>query len=172
VAADFRTIERDIVPRLETLYIRRWFPAPVRVDVVWAGRAYTSLNLDGTAHATVSPSEGDLKSWTAVEMVLHEVCHELILDTQNALATALGERLKEHGVLWHVVQFYVTGSALRQVLLTRGIDYTPYMYSTGLFERAWSQYRRPIEEQWEPYVLGESTRAQAIERTVAAITVR
>ena len=172
VAGDFRTIERDTVPRLETLYMRRWFPAPVRVDVVWAGRAYTSLNLDGTAHATVSPSEEDLKSWAAVEIVLHEVCHELILDTQKALAAVLGDRLKEHGVLWHVVQFYVTGSALRQVLQARGIEYTPYMYSTGLFDRAWSQYRRPIEEHWEPYVRGEITRAQAIERTVAAITGR
>ena len=32
VAGDLRTIERDIVPRLETLYMRRWFPAPVRVS--------------------------------------------------------------------------------------------------------------------------------------------
>ena len=66
----------------------------------------------------------------------------------------------------------MTGSALRHALLARGIDYTPYLYSTGLFDRAWSQYRRAIEEQREPYVRGESTRAQAIERTIAAITVR
>jgi hypothetical protein len=31
------------------------------------------------------------------------------------------------------------------------------------------QYRKPVEEQWAPYVRGEITRDQAIERLVAAI---
>ena len=37
----------------ERLYGRSWFKSPVRVDIVWAGRAYTSL--DPVTHATVSP---------------------------------------------------------------------------------------------------------------------
>lgn len=166
-----RTIEQDVVVSHERLYGRPWFVSPVRVDIVWAGRAYTTLN--PVTHAPVSPGEGSgLTGWTGVEMVLHEVCHELILPTERLLTEALGDRGKEHGGLWHVIQFYQTGAALQRILRARGINYTPYMYSTGLFDRAWSHYRDPIENHWAPYVRGEITRAQAIERLVAAIAAR
>jgi hypothetical protein len=55
------------------------------------------------------------------------------------------------------------------VLRDRGVDYTPYMYSTGLFDRAWSHYRKPVDEHWGRFIRGEIARAQAIERTVAAV---
>jgi hypothetical protein len=163
-----RTIEREIVASHERLYARPWFSSPVRVDITWAGRAYTTL--DPATLATVSPAEPALTGWTAVEIVLHEVCHELILPTERLLDEALGNRRAEHGGLWHVIQFYQTGAALQRVLRARDIDYTPYMYSTGLFDRAWSQYRKPVEEHWGPYVRGEITQAEAIARTVAALT--
>jgi hypothetical protein len=166
-----RSIERDVVVSHERLYGRPWFTSPVRVDIVWVGRAYTTLN--PVTHATVSPAEGSgLTAWTGVEMVLHEVCHELILPTEELLAKALGARVKEHGGLWHVIQFYQTGAALQRILRARDIDYTPYMYSTGLFERAWSHYRPPVETHWAPYVRGEITRDQAIEHLVGAISAR
>ena len=162
-------IARDIVPTLERLYARQWFTSPIRVDIVWVGRAYTTLN---PTHATVSTAESALKEWTSVEIVLHEISHELILGIERELATAFGDRLKGHDGLWHVVQFYLTGVALQEVLRRRGIDYSPYLYSTGLFDRAWSQYRKTIEDVWMPYISGSATRAQAIERTVAAVTSR
>jgi hypothetical protein len=165
-----RTIEREIVVSHERLYARPWFATRVRVDIVWAGRAYTTL--DPTTHAVVSPAESALTGWTSVEIVLHEVCHELILPTERLLGEALGDRLDEHGVLWHVIQFYQTGVSLQRLLRARDIDYTPYMYSTGLFDRAWGRYRKPVEEHWAPYVRGEITRAEAIERTLAALAPR
>ncbi len=167
--ARLRTIARDITAALARLYERPWFQAPVRIDIVGVGgRAYSTLN--PTTHATVSTAEGPLTGWTSVDIVLHEVSHELILGIEERLAAALGDRLKEHDGLWHVVQFYVTGAALQEVLRARGIEYVPYLYSTGLFDRAWSKYRKPIEEHWAPYVRGSGTRAQAIEGTVAALT--
>ena len=165
-AERLRTIEKEIVSAQAQLYGRPWFAAPVRVDVVWVGRAYTSL---GPTHATVSPAEGPLTGWTGAEMVLHEVSHELILPIQRELGVAFGDRWKQHGVLWHVVQFYITGLALERILAARGIDYRKYLDSAGLFDRAWPQYRKPIEESWAPYVRGEITRAEAITRTVAAV---
>jgi len=164
-----RLIARDIVPTLERLYARPWFTAPVRVDIVWVGRAYTSLK---PTHATVSTAESALKDWTSVEIVLHEISHELILGIERELEAAFGDRLRGHDGLWHVVQFYLTGVAVQDVLRRRGIDYSPYLYSTGLFDRAWSNYRKPIEDVWTPYIRGSATRAQAIERTVAAVTGR
>jgi hypothetical protein len=166
-----RTVEHELITSHERLYGRPWFASPVRVDIVWAGRAYTTLN--PMTHATVSPVEvSELADWAGVEMIVHEVCHELILPTQEALAEALGDRAGEHGGLWHVIQFYQTGASLQRILRARDIDYSPYMYSTGLFDRAWSQYRKPVEDSWTPYVRGEITRAQAIERLVAAIAAR
>ena len=44
-----------------------------------------------------------------------------------------------------------------------------YLYSEGLFDRAWPQYRKPVEDSWTPYVRGDITREQAIQRTVAAV---
>jgi len=162
-----RTIEKEIVSAQARMYGRDWFTAPVRVDIVWMGRAYTSLF---PTHSTVSPAEGPLTGWTSVEMVLHEVSHELILPIQKELATAFGDRWKQHGVLWHVVQFYMTGLALERILAARGIEYRKFLDSEGLFDRAWPQYRKPIEESFAPYVRGEITRAQAIEHLAAAVT--
>jgi len=162
-----RTIEKEIVSAQARMYGRPWFDAPVRVDIVWIGRAYTSLF---PTHATVSPAEGPLTGWTSVEMVLHEVSHELILPIQQELAKAFGDRWKQHGVLWHVVQFYMTGLALERILAARGIEYRKFLDSEGLFDRAWPQYRKPIEESWAPYVRGEITRAEAVARTAAAVT--
>jgi len=161
-----RTIEKEIVSAQSRLYGRPWFTAPVRVDIVWIGRAYTSLF---PTHATVSPAEGPLRGWTGVEMVLHEVSHELILQTQKEMEDAFGDAWKDHGVLWHVVQFYMTGSALEQILAARGIEYRQYLYSEGRFDRAWPKYRKPVEDSWTPYVRGDITRTEAIQRTVAAV---
>ncbi len=166
VSGRLRTVERELIPALERVYARGWFAAPVRVDVVWVGRAFTTLE---PTHTVVSGAEPNMTAWTAVEIVLHEAAHELILPTDEALAAALGARRRAHGDLWHVIQFYVTGGALQQVLRARSIDYSPYLYSTGLFDRAWKRYRPLIEQVWPAYIQGEISRAAAIERTVSAL---
>jgi hypothetical protein len=163
----FRSIEREIVTSHERLYGRPWFSAPVRVDVVWAGRAYTTLN--PLTHTTVSPAERSISGWTGLEIVLHELGHELIVPTDRVLSDALGARRENHRDLWHTIQFYLTGAALQRVLAARGIEYAPYMYSTGLFDRAWRRYRPTVEEHWGAFVRGEITQREAIERTVAAL---
>jgi hypothetical protein len=50
-----------------------------------------------------------------------------------------------------------------------GIEYVPYLYSTGLIDRAWPRYRKPIEDHWRPYVEGKITLDEAIARTIAAL---
>jgi hypothetical protein len=166
-----RGIALETIPRLEKLYGVPWFTSPVRIDVVWVGNrqgAYTSVN---PVHATISSGDPDNAGWMAAEIVFHEVSHALVLPIQDAVARALGDRVREHGQLWHVIQFYLTGTVVQQVLRARGIDYVPYMYATGLFDRAWGRYRKVIEEHWPPYVEGRVTLQQAIEGTVAALRV-
>jgi hypothetical protein len=65
-----------------------------------------------------------------------------------------------------VIQFYITGRAVQQALKAGDIEYTPYLYATGLFDRAWSQYRRPVESNWEPYVNDRINLDAAISGTV------
>ena len=161
-----RTVGPDVIRRLEALYGRPWLSSPVPVDVVWVGNrqgAYTHL---APTHVTISSGDADNGGWASVETVFHEVSHELVLPLQNALATGLGERARDHRTLWHVVQFYLTGSAVQQVLRGRGVDYQPYLYSTGLFERAWPQYRKAVEAAWQPFVDGKTTQDAAIAETV------
>jgi hypothetical protein len=75
-------------------------------------------------------------------------------------------------VLWHVVQFYITGQVVRDVLAAKGIDYEPYLYSTGLFDRAWGRYRLAVERHWRPYVDGKVTLDEAVAGTVAQVLGR
>ncbi|HET8698436.1 MAG TPA: hypothetical protein VFO94_13165, partial [Gammaproteobacteria bacterium] len=56
-------------------------------------------------------------------------------------------------------------------LAARGIEYEPYLYKTGLFDRAWPMYRRVVESTLPDFVAGKTTReemAYALVRALAA----
>jgi hypothetical protein len=164
-----RTIAPQTIPRLEQLYGVPWFSSPVRVDVVWVGNrqgAYTSTR---PPHVVISSGDSESVGWSAVETVFHEVSHVLVRRIFTAINTALGNRQRDHQQLWHVVQFYLTGTAVQEVLRGRGIEYVPYLYSTGLIDRAWPRYRKPIEDHWRPYVEGKITLDEAIARSIASL---
>jgi hypothetical protein len=167
-----RTIGPETIGHLERLYGVPWFTQPVRVDVVWVANRQGAYTTNGVRvpHATISSGDADHAGWMSAEIVFHEVSHALILPIQEDLGRALGERLRAHGALWHVVQFYLTGAAVQQSLRARGIDYVPYMYATGLVDRAWTQYRKPVEDAWRPFLDGKTTRQEAIAATAAAVT--
>ena len=126
--AGVRTIAPDVISRLTKLYTTPWFTSPVRIDVVWVGNRQGAYATDGPTHATISSGAANNTGWSAVEIVFHEISHILIEPIEKELATALGDRRRDHGVLWHVVQFYITGQVVRDVLATRGISYSPYLY--------------------------------------------
>jgi hypothetical protein len=161
-------VARDVIPRLEALYGVKWFPSPVRADIVWVGNREGAYTTNGPPpHATIAIGEGE---WSAVEIVFHEFSHVLILPIEQRLAHALADRLRDHRVLWHVVQFYLTGAAVQEVLKARGISYTPL--STAMFDRAWPRYRQAIEANWPRYVRGEIGLDDAIAGTVKMLDAR
>jgi hypothetical protein len=170
VAEQVKMAGPDVISRLEKLYGVGWFAEPVRVDVVWVGNRQGAYTTDGPPpQVTISSGDPDTSGWAALEIVFHEVSHVLILPLQKELETALGAQARTHRDLWHVIQFYVTGAAVQQTLRARGVDYVPYMYSSGLFDRAWSRYRESVEANWKPYVDGKVTRAEAIAGTVEGL---
>jgi hypothetical protein len=64
--------------------------------------------------------------------------------------------------------FYTTGGAVKAQLAERGIDYEQYLYTEGLFERAWPAYRGSLERLWQPYLDGRVPMTDALQQIVAA----
>jgi hypothetical protein len=172
--ADAITRVRSLAPavpeRLSRLYRTPWFATPVRVDVVFVGQrqgAYTAL-APAPAHITIASSRREDHGWVAAETVFHEASHALVAPIREVFGRDAATAGKSLPALWHVALFYLTGEVVRQALAARGIDYTPYLYATGLFDRAWPQLRSPIEVYWRPYVDGARDLERAVAEVVAA----
>ena len=165
-----QAIAPQVTARLARLYETPWFREPVRVDVVRVGKsqgAYTSL--DPVPLIVISSGEPDYSEWSGAEMLFHEASHALVRPVSQRIrdvARASGKSLPD---LWHVVLFYTTGEVVRQTLETRGVQYTPYLYATGLFDRAWPRFRQAVEREWRPYVDGKTTMDDAVKRLVGAL---
>jgi len=71
--------------------------------------------------------------------------------------------------LWHAILFATSSELTRRVLRNRGVaDYKPTVY--GMYERAWPQYREPIEKYWIAYLDDRMTFDAAIGQIVEAST--
>jgi hypothetical protein len=163
-----KTFAPDVIPRLEKIYDAKWFSYPVRLDAVWAWDG--AFNAGDPTHSTVSSTEPVNQEWSGAEAVLHELSHILVQGLAAKLNASLGGSARRYGELWHAVQFYLTGEVIRDVLASRGVDYSPMVYSVNsLFPTLWSSYRRPIEEAWAPYLQGSYSMDEAIARTVKAV---
>jgi hypothetical protein len=157
--------------RLVRLYGTPWFTERVRVDVVRVASregAYTSID-PAPAHITIAGSSPVLTGWTAAEVLFHESSHALVRPITDAFTAESKAQGKNTRDLWHVALFYMTGEVVRQALAARGVAYEPYLYKTGLFDRAWPQFKAPIETHWRAYVDGQMSRDDAIKAIVAAV---
>ncbi len=157
--------------RLAHLYGMPWFTSGVRVDVVRVANregAFTSID-PAPAHITISSSAPAIQGWMAAEVLFHESSHALALPLMEEFAAELRTERKVSRHLWHVALFYLTGEVVRQALAERGIAYEPYLYKTGLLERAWPELKAPIETHWKRYVNGEVPRDVAIRNVVRAL---
>jgi hypothetical protein len=157
--------------RLARLYGTPWFTRTVRIDVVRVASregAFTSID-PAPAHITISSGSPVNVGWTAAEILFHEASHALAFPSMEAFAAELRAQGKKSRDLWHAALFYMTGEVVRQALAERGIAYEPYLYKTGLFDRAWPRYKAPIETHWKAYINGETSRDEAIRSIVAAI---
>ena len=152
------TVAAPIIERLTALYGVRWFATPIRVDVVRVGKsqgAYTSLN--PRPHIVVASGDSSYDGWSGTEMLFHEASHALFNNVRLAINSAAQAAIKQPRDLWHVVLFYIAGEVTRQQLAKTGVEYRPYLYATGLFDRAWPAFREPIERHVRPFVDGQLT---------------
>lgn len=116
------------------------------------------------------------KGHGGLEMVFHEASHTLIGPRRSPISEALVAAAAELGTtphrdLWHVVLFYTTGMTVRNILKEElGVDYEPYIYSSGLFDRAWPELRDAVERYWTPYVEGQQGYEEAAGALLRALT--
>ncbi len=154
------------------LYETPWFTQPVRVDVVRVTSregAFTSID-PPPAYITIASGNPNMTGWMAAEVLFHEASHALVMPLIQAFGVQLKAQGKTSRDLWHVALFYLTGEVVRQTLEARNIRYEPYLYKTGLFDRAWPQYKVAIETHWKPYRRWQDRHAtDAIKNVVTAI---
>lgn len=165
--------EEPLAARLQDLYQKRWKTLPILVDVVetvdWSG-ANTGWSDAGQGHVLISST---VHGASAFETVFHEASH-VLMDRGDPVRRALDEAARTAGVglpadLWHVVMFYTTGEVVRRGLAEHGEPgYTPMLYE--IYERGtWAEYRTMLEQQWQPYVDGKRSIAEAAAKLVAAL---
>ena len=161
-------IAPSIVPRLARVYGRPWFAQPHRVDIAVQGRAYTYGR--PAWHSVLSSSDPQYAGWAGAEMVLHEASHALTDRLDDALEAQGRALRRDAGDLGHLALFYLTGEATRQVLASRGIAYTPYLYANGVIDRAWPSQRGVVEAALNRYLADESLPMAAAMRDWIAAT--
>jgi hypothetical protein len=169
VAPLTKEIAKEVTARLASLYQTPWFTEPVRVDIVRAGNWQGAYTLNRPTHVTIASGDSDASGWNGVDVVFHEVSHTLILRIQHLIEAEARAAGKQPGTLWHALQFVMTGEVVREALAARKVDFTSYVYRTGLIDRAWGTFRQPLEREWMPYIQGKISLEEAIKRLVAAV---
>ncbi|HEY5567497.1 MAG TPA: hypothetical protein VIM81_09665 [Gammaproteobacteria bacterium] len=156
--------------RLSQLYEAE-LNARIPVDVVGYVSFGGANSLVAPDHLMISSVDPANKGDSALEVVFHEASHTLLGVERGAVWEALEEAVTTVGLeqlprdLWHTVLFFTTGKAVEARLAERGVaNYEPYVYREGLFDRAWPQFREPLEAHWEPYLEGRIDMAEAARR--------
>jgi hypothetical protein len=160
----------EVTTKLERIYGMRWFQTPARVDIVRVGDSRGNYTDDTPApgYITISSSDPDNQGWAVVEVVFHESSHAVFEEAlRDPIAREEREQRKRTGQLWHVALFYIAGEVVHDALAARKIDYNQYLYSTGLFDRAWPQFKPTIEHNMPALVAGKTSLADAMHGLVA-----
>jgi len=169
VSGKLREVGPRPAQRQARLLESEWLAVPVRAEITFFGRAYTTLRREVTL-TTMAAAAPNYAGWAGAEMMFHEMSHALTEPLEERIrreAMALGKRAP--GDLWHVCMFYMTGEVWRSELAARGVQYDPYLYATGLFDRAWKSLRAPIETHLKPYVDGRVDAREAFRGLIEAI---
>jgi hypothetical protein len=165
-------ISARILPQLEAIYRTPWYSAKrtARIDVVFVGDArggYTWVYPE--VHTVIDAADATYQGWLGVEMTLHEASHGLTDPLITALESAGRAAKKDAGGLWHPVQFFVVGEIMKRTLAAEGVTFTSYLYETGLFDRAWANYKRAIETYIGAWLDKRLDLDEAIAQLVGAI---
>ena len=174
VSARLREVGPQARQRQAALLESGWLTVPVRAEITFFGRAYTMMRREVTL-TTVSAGDPNYAGWAGAEMMFHEVSHSL---TGPDMSGPFEERIRREAAaagkkvppgLWHLCLFYITGEVWRSELAARGVNYEPYLYATGLFDRSWKSLRASVETHLKPYVEGRVNAQSAFRALIEAL---
>ena len=168
-------VGEETASRLSQIYQTAWGAWPIPVDVAQyinfgGGNTVTDPN-----HIFVTSVGSGYQGRGALEMIFHEASHTIIGSRAGEPSRQLrlaAERLgvEVPGVLSHVVLFYTVGEVVRRMIEEKyGEEYLPYVYGGGLFDRAWPDFRQPMEAWWQPYLDGRVSMPEAAEGLLLAL---
>lgn len=174
-AAMLHQAGEELVHAHESVYRTAW-PQLIRAYIApYAGPygAYTMTGRSGGVITTISCHDSGYQGFRAVEMLLHESSHAIVGPLNGTVAASISAAAKQRGIepprnLWHALIFATSGELTREYLAERGVtNFIPS--SDDLFTRVWPAYREPIEKYWYPYLNGQGTLEEAIDKVVSAI---
>ncbi|NUO48463.1 MAG: hypothetical protein HOV80_06370 [Polyangiaceae bacterium] len=168
--------EGRIAERIAAVHGEKW-EGPIPIDVVsWSNE--DGAHTVNPAHTEVGSTHAANQGYAALEIVFHEASHTMINPRSGASIVALQREADATGVtlprdLWHAVLFVTAGEITRGALRESfGVEYQQYIYTNGLFAKAWPELEGPVERYWLPYVRGETKMDEAVKGLVAAFAVR
>jgi hypothetical protein len=171
-----RAHEDSIATRLARLFQNDW-EKPFPVDVVtFASSTGASTVVEHTT-STFPPRIRVIAAMQRSRWLFHEASHTIIGSARDVIRRVLSDSAtigtsQPPRDLGHVLLFYTTGRVTQQRLAETGTPgYEPYMYSEGVFDRAWPDLRAPVEQHWQAYLDGKSSLVEAL-RAIAAAAPR
>jgi hypothetical protein len=174
-ASLLRDAGESLVKAHETVYRTPW-PQRVRAYVTPSAGPFGAYTMDGKAGGvitTMSCRDAGYQGFRALEMLLHESSHAVVTPSRGTVGAAITAAAKQRGIdaprdLWHAILFTTSGELTRRLLVERGVaGFVPS--SEELLTRAWPTFREPIEKNWYPYLSGQGTLEEAIDKVVASI---
>lgn len=170
--------EEELIAEHERVYGRP-FAQRIRVDVTpYAGQfgAYTT-GFPTLAHVTISSRDPGYQGFSALEMLMHEPSHVIVDANDGAIgpeiqAAAKKLQVRARNNLWHAILFFTSGELTRHALAQRGVTDYVTTIDRGMYERGYGGFKEPLETWWRAYLAGKISRAEAIEKIVAATAAK
>lgn len=178
VAPLLRRAEGEVARRIAAVHGVEWSPGKIPIDVVPDVNFGGGNTVVDPHHILLNSVRPGYQGFGGLEMVFHEASHTIVSPRSRGSIDALRRAAEAEGVelpreLWHAVLFFTAGAVTRDVVRELwGEPYEPYMYSQGLFERAWPEWRAPLEASWLPYVRGAISLESAAGSLVRAVGAR
>lgn len=175
-AARLARAEAALTKRVESAHQVAFPTERIPVDVVPTVDSSGANTVVYPRHIVISSTGPGYGSFGGLELLFHEATHTVVSPRSDGGSIAAirraaeAERVEVPRDLWHVVLFYTAGEATKKTVREIwGEPYVQYLYTSGLFERAWPTLRQPLEDAWQPYLDGKSTLDEAASRLVTEI---
>ena len=149
----------EIVAGLEKTFGITW-PKSLHIEVTpYADPfdAYSPAPLPDLKLSVISSRAADNQGFAGLDLLFHEPLHHF----DEHIATFIPDEYLAHGIL-----FYTPGELTRRALARRGVAYTPYAYTLGIYRRSYQPYIKRLETHWQAYLEGKLARDEAVRRII------